>query len=87
MDIEKLLKLMAHKKASDLFITAGFPSSIKLDGRFMPVTRQSLTTTMAREMVLGVMDEKQRLEFELKQECNFAIAKTGVGRFRVSAFQ
>ena len=87
MDIEKLLKLVAVKKASDLFITAGFPPSVKLDGRLMPVTKTPLTATEAKDMVLGVMDEKQRLEFELKQECNFAIAKMGVGRFRVSAFQ
>ncbi|WP_257296026.1 hypothetical protein [Endozoicomonas sp. YOMI1] len=85
MDIEKLLKLVAVKKASDLFITAGFPPSIKLDGRLIPVNKTPLTTTEAKDMVLGVMDEKQRLEFELKQECNFAIAKTGVVRFRLSA--
>ncbi len=87
MDIEKLLKLVAVKKASDLFITVGFPPSIKLDGHLMPVTKTPLTATEAKELVLGVMDEKQRLEFELKQECNFAIAKVGTGRFRVSAFQ
>ena len=87
MDIEKLLKLVAVKKASDLFITAGFPPSIKLDGHLIPVTKTPLTATEAKELVLGVMDEKQRLEFELKQECNFAIAKVGTGRFRVSAFQ
>lgn len=87
MDIEKLLKLVSVKKASDLFITAGFPPSVKLDGRLMPVTKTPLTATEAKDMVLGVMDEKQRLEFELKQECNFAIAKVGIGRFRVSAFQ
>ncbi|MBO9480642.1 PilT/PilU family type 4a pilus ATPase [Salinisphaera sp. G21_0] len=87
MDIEKLLKLVTVKKASDLFITAGYPPSVKLDGRLIPVNKTPLTATEAKDMVLGVMDEKQRLEFELKQECNFAIAKMGVGRFRVSAFQ
>lgn len=87
MDIEKLLKLVAVKKASDLFITAGFPPSVKLDGRLIPVNKTPLTATEAKDLVLGVMDDKQRLEFELKQECNFAIAKIGVGRFRVSAFQ
>lgn len=87
MDIEKLLKLVVIKKASDLFITAGFPPSIKLEGHLIPVTKTPLTATEAKELVLGVMDEKQRLEFELKQECNFAIAKVGIGRFRVSAFQ
>ncbi|WP_422449747.1 MULTISPECIES: PilT/PilU family type 4a pilus ATPase [unclassified Endozoicomonas] len=87
MDIEKLLKLVAVKKASDLFITAGYPPSVKLDGRLIPVNKTPLTAAEAKDFVLGVMDEKQRLEFELKHECNFAIAKMGIGRFRVSAFQ
>ncbi|WP_163370310.1 PilT/PilU family type 4a pilus ATPase [Endozoicomonas acroporae] len=87
MDIEKLLKLVAVKKASDLFITADYPPSVKLDGRLIPVNKTPLTATEANDLVLGVMDEKQRLEFELKHECNFAIAKMGIGRFRVSAFQ
>ncbi len=87
MDIEKLLKLVSVKKASDLFITAGFPPSVKLDGKLLPVTRIPLTESETSAMVESIMDERQRLEFKLKQECNFAIAKEGIGRFRVSAFQ
>lgn len=87
MNIDKLLKLVSIKKASDLFITAGFPPSVKLDGKLLPVTRVPLSEADTSAMVQSVMDERQRLEFELKQECNFAIAKEGIGRFRVSAFQ
>ena len=87
MEIEKLLKLVVAKKASDLFITAGFPPSVKLDGRLVPVTKTPLNATDAKNIVLGVMGEKQREEFNESLECNFAIAKMGIGRFRVSAFQ
>ena len=87
MNIDKLLKLVSIKKASDLFITAGFPPSVKLDGKLLPVTRVPLSEADTSAMVQSVMNEKQCLEFELKQECNFAIAKEGIGRFRVSAFQ
>ncbi|MEJ2326234.1 MAG: ATPase, T2SS/T4P/T4SS family, partial [Chromatiaceae bacterium] len=86
MDIKPLLMLMVEKKASDLFITAGRPPSIKIDGVIRPVGSQSLTSPLAREVVYSVMDDKQRKEFEETKECQFAIGAKGVGRFRVSAF-
>ena len=86
MDIKPLLMLMVEKKASDLFITAGRPPSIKIDGVIRPVGSQSLTSPLAREVVYSVMNDKQRKEFEETKECQFAIGAKGVGRFRVSAF-
>ena len=41
--INDLLRLMVSKKASDLFITVGFPPAIKLDGRMTPVSQQPLS--------------------------------------------
>jgi len=87
MDFEGLLKLMVTKKASDLFITAGVPPSIKINGKVMPVTQRALTPEKAREVVLSVMNEEQRREFARSRECNFAISAAGIGRYRVSAFQ
>jgi len=87
MDFEGLLKLMVTKKASDLFITAGVPPSIKIHGKVMPVTQRALTPEKAREVVLSVMNEEQRREFARLHECNFAISAAGIGRYRVSAFQ
>lgn len=87
MDFEGLLKLMVTKKASDLFITAGVPPSIKIHGKVMPVTQRALTPEKAREVVLSVMNEEQRRDFARVHECNFAISAAGIGRFRVSAFQ
>ncbi len=87
MAIDKMLKIMSDKGASDLFITAGVPPSIKLHGKMTPISTQSLSPDQARELVLGVMNEGQRREFSERRECNFAISARGVGRFRVSAFQ
>ena len=87
MDFEGLLKLMVTKKASDLFITAGVPPSIKIHGKVMPVTQRALSPEKAREVVLSVMNEEQRREFARSHECNFAISAAGIGRYRVSAFQ
>lgn len=86
MDIDKLLKIMVEKGASDLFITAGVPPSIKIHGRIVPVTSTALSPEKTRETVLGVMNETQRRDFVREKECNFAISARGIGRFRVSAF-
>ena len=87
MDFEGLLKFMVGKKASDLFITAGIPPSMKINGKVVPVTQKELSPEKAREVVLSIMNEEQRRDFARTRECNFAISATGVGRFRVSAFQ
>lgn len=86
MDFESLLKLMVHKNASDLFITAGVAPSLKVNGKLAPVTQGTLTPVQSREIVMSIMTPAQREEFERSSECNFAISASGIGRFRVSAF-
>ena len=86
MEIDRLLRLMVEKQASDLFITAGVPPSMKVNGKIAPVTTTPLSPEKSRETVLSTMNEKQREEFVDKKELNFAISARGVGRFRVSAF-
>src|SRR3954469_25146184 len=86
IDFTSFLKLMVHKQASDLFITAGVAPSMKIQGRIVPITQSPLTAQQSRDMVLNVMTPSQREEFEKTHECQFAISVTGVGRFRVSCF-
>jgi twitching motility protein PilU len=87
MQFDQLLKMMVQKNASDLFITAGLPPMMKVHGKILPVTKESLNPMQARDVVLSIMSDKQKEEFERTHECNFAISATGVGRFRVSTFQ
>jgi twitching motility protein PilU len=84
--IYDLLRAMVAKKASDLFITAGFPPALKLDGRVTPVSNQTLTPQHTMELARAVMNDRQAEEFEGTKECNFAVSPSGIGRFRVNAF-
>ncbi len=86
IDFDKLLKVVVDQGASDLFVTAGLPPSIKVNGRMMPMSKTALTAEQAREMVHGTMTEPQVHEFEAERECNFAIHSPVAGRFRISAF-
>jgi twitching motility protein PilU len=81
-----LLRLMTSKGGSDLFITAGFPPAIKIDGKMTPVSSQALTPSHTADLVRSIMNDKQTASFELTKEANFAISPGDLGRFRVSAF-
>lgn len=81
-----LLTLMSEHNASDLFIAAGAQVLIKADGTLKPLTKEVIKPDFARKLVLDTMNDKQRLEFEGTNECNFALSLTGTGRFRVSAY-
>lgn len=80
-----LLRLMSQKKGSDLFITAGFPPAIKIDGKITPVSNQNLSAPHTAELARSIMNDRQAADFEASKECNFAISPTGIGRFRVNA--
>jgi twitching motility protein PilU len=84
--VHELLRVMVSKKASDLFVTAGFPPAFKLDGKVVPVSNQTLTPAHTADLARSIMNDRQAAEFEATRECNFAISPPGIGRFRVNAF-
>jgi twitching motility protein PilU len=84
--VHELLRAMLAKKASDLFLTAGFPPAMKIDGKMTPVSQSSLSPVHTGEIARSIMTDKQAAEFEATKECNFAIAPAGIGRYRVNAF-
>ena len=84
--IHDLLKRMVERKASDLFVTAGFPPALKIDGEVRPQSERALSAEQSVTLVRSLMNDRQSREFDATKECNFAIAPPGIGRFRVSAF-
>ncbi len=84
--VHDLLRAMVAKRGSDLFFTAGFPPAIKIDGKVTPVSQQSLSPIHTADIARSIMTDRQTADFEATHECNFAIAPTGIGRFRCNAF-
>ena len=84
--IHEWLRFMVMRKASDLFVTAGFAPAIKLNGKITPISQVTLTPKDTVALIQAVMTEKQHQEYLANHECNFAIHVDGVGRFRVNAF-
>jgi twitching motility protein PilU len=84
--VQQLLTLLKSKNGSDLFISAGFPPAIKVDGQVTPVMDKPVSPENAALIVRSLMADRQIKEFEATNECQFAISPPGIGRFRISAF-
>jgi len=87
METLDLLRLMANKGASDLFVTVGAPPSLKVDGQVLPIKTDTLNSDGAKQLCYSLMDEHQRARFESDKDANFAVNPDGLGRFRVNVFQ
>lgn len=92
MFIVPLFKLMAEKKASDLFFTAGAPIQIKINGTVMPINNQVLGPEQVKKICYELMTEDQIKEFETKHEMNFAQRGqndegAALGNFRINIFR
>jgi twitching motility protein PilU len=87
MFLTPLFKLMAEKQASDLFISAGAPVSIKILGIIMPVNQQIIDPETSRKIAYEIMSDKQIKEFEETMEMNFAQVVPDIGRFRINVFR
>lgn len=88
MDIQPYLQLMVEKNASDLFFTSNAPVKIKLEGNAVSVGKTELTPELSQSAAYGVMNDRQKAEFEESNECDFAIAMPDKSaRFRVNVFR
>lgn len=83
--LQNWLRYMHEHKASDLFLTAGFPPAVKLDGKITRISDKPLTAGECSEIAYTIMTPKQLEEFTNTNECNFAINLPGIARFRVNA--
>jgi twitching motility protein PilU len=85
LDIVTILRAAVQHDASDIFITAGRPASLKVSGRLASLSQEPLTDDEAKDLVTSTMTDAQKRDFERDKECNYAISTGNAGRFRVSA--
>ena len=87
MEIDTLLKQLASRHGSDLFLSTGAPPSARFDGVLTPLSEQSFKPGEVAIVAASLMDAEQRREFDRDLEMNLAISRTGIGRFRVNIFK
>lgn len=78
------LAVMVREGASDLFLLAGAPPTIKRQGAFVPITQAPLAAQQVRELAYSVLQPVQVAQFEAQKECDLAFDAPGVGRFRMN---
>lgn len=85
--MDRLLRLMAEKKASDLYLSAHAPVLIKINGQAIPINSQLLAPEMPKQLLSEVVSAKRMEELDETNELNMAVPMEGVGNFRISAFR
>ncbi|MDE2440960.1 MAG: PilT/PilU family type 4a pilus ATPase [Betaproteobacteria bacterium] len=87
MILDKLFQLMAEKQASDIFISAGAPIHIKIQGNTIPVNQQIMLPDMIEKIAYELMSPEQIKTFEACWEMNLSFGVPNVGNFRVNIFR
>jgi twitching motility protein PilU len=85
-NLEKLLRLMAEKNASDLFLATGSPVTIKINGVCVPMGQERLHPQDVVDLLTERLSDSQFRELETRHELNVGLPLQGVGSFRLSAF-
>jgi twitching motility protein PilU len=85
--MERILRLMSEKKASDVYLSAHAPALIKINGQCVPINSQTLPSDAPKNLLAEVLSPQQMEELERTGELNIGFPMAGVGRFRVSAMR
>jgi twitching motility protein PilU len=85
--MERILRLMGEKKASDVYLSAHAPALIKINGQCVPINNQLLPPDAPLALLAEVLPERRMEELEETGELNMAHAIEGVGNFRFSAMR
>jgi len=85
--MERILRLMAEKKASDVYLSANAPALIKINGECVPINNQILPPDAPRNLLSEIVQPDRIEELEETGELNMGVPLSGVGRFRVSAMR
>jgi twitching motility protein PilU len=86
-NMEKVLRMMAEKKASDVFLSANMPILIKIHGQMLQLSDQSLTPGQPRQLLTELLTPQQLEELEDTGELNIGFGMPDLGTFRLSAFR
>jgi twitching motility protein PilU len=86
-NMERVLRLMAEKSASDVYMSANTPILIKINGQIMQLSDQLLTPTQTRQLLSELLTPQQMEELDDTGELNIGIGLARVGSFRLSAFK
>jgi len=86
VSLQDLLTLMIEQNASDLHITSGSPPQLRIDGYLRPVNVPPLSPTETKRLAYSILTEKQKKQFEEKNELDLSFGVKNLSRFRANVF-
>ena len=86
-NMERVLRLMAEKNASDVYMSANTPILIKINGQILQLSDQPLSHTQPRQLLAELLTPQQLEELDDTGELNVGVGIAKVGSFRLSAFR
>ncbi len=86
-NLERVLRLMAEKSASDVYLAANTPILIKIHGQLLQLSEQVLEQHQTRALLAEMLSPQQLEELDETGELNVGIGMARVGSFRLSAFK
>jgi twitching motility protein PilU len=86
-NLERVLRIMAEKKASDVFLSANTPILIKINGQILQLTDQILSPSQPRQLLAEMLTPAQLEELDDTGELNVGLTIRGVAIYRLSAFK
>lgn len=78
---------MNEKEASDLYLTVGFPPTLRIEGALEHIRKEPLSAEEINEIIASVLTNRQRREFETQMELNSSLDVGQYGRFRVNVLR
>ena len=85
--MQRIMRLMADKKASDVYLSAHSPVLIKINGLALPINNQMLPVNAPLQLLAEVLPSHRIDELKQTGELNMALSVEGVGNFRISGFR
>ncbi len=87
MDLDRYLREMVTRNASDLFLSAGAAPALKVEGQTHLLDASPLTAPEIDEVADQLLGDEQKLAFAKAHEMNIGITRTSLGRFRVNVYR
>jgi len=86
-NMERVLRVMSERGASDVYLSANTPILIKINGQIVRLSEEPLTPGQPRQLLLELLTPRQLEELDDTGELNVGIGMAGIGSFRLSAFR
>jgi twitching motility protein PilT len=83
-DLDRWLRVLTERGAADLFLVAGFPPAIRLNGTVMPLSERALDGDEIEAAVAPFLHDQALQRYRSVGSADVSLRRTSLGRFRLN---